>query len=46
MVVVGQILVLFSPPQITHGMTSFLVVSMVRDLGGNCMNNDDVVRRL
>jgi hypothetical protein len=46
MVVAGQILVLLSPPQITHGMTSDLIGSSVRGLGGNYMNHDAVVRRL
>ena len=46
MVVAGQILVLLSRPQITRGLTSVLIGSSVRGLGGKCMNHDAVVRRL
>jgi len=46
MVVAEQIVVLLSPPQITHGLTSVLIGSSGRDLGGNCMNHGAVVRRL
>ena len=46
MVVAGQILVLLSPPQITRGLTSFLIGSSVRDLAVNSMDHDAVVRRL
>lgn len=46
MVVAGQTLVLLSPPQITHGLASVLIGSLVTGLGGNCMNHDAVLRRL
>ena len=45
-VMAGQILILLSPPQITHGPASVLIGSSVRDLGGINTNHDAVVRRL
>jgi len=46
MVVAGQILVLLSPPQFTHGITSVIIVSSIRILAGSCMSHDAVLRRL
>ena len=42
----GQILVLLSPPQITHVLASGLIGSSLRGLGGINMNRDAVLRRL
>ena len=46
MVTAGQILLLLSASQITHGLASVLIGSSVRGLGGISMNHDGDVRRL